>query len=142
MINSIRVTKSPPTCLVPIGPLRQPAPLAGLKSPLSTFSAVCRYSLPSPRLSQLIQLHPTAKAFYAKVWGWTFKPNPPDSTHYTDDGLAMFSCPDGKLMGGIKKVEDEVDIKKTKGGTMVYLWADSIEDQGEVCPPPRPHLPS
>lgn len=75
---------------------------------------------------------PAAKAFYAAVWGWSFNPNPPGDTRYTDDSLAMFTYPGEKLMGGIKKV-DEACIRQAKGGVMVYLYAESIEDQIEVC---------
>ena len=74
----------------------------------------------------------TAKAFYADVWGWNFKPNPPGQTQYTDDCLAMFSYPGEKLMGGIMK-RDETSIRKTKAGVLVYLYAKSIDEQVEVC---------
>ena len=73
-----------------------------------------------------------AKAFYTDVWGWTFTPNPPGNTRYTDDCMAMYTFPSSKLMGGIMK-RDETSIRKTKTGALVYLYAESIEDQVEVC---------
>ena len=73
-----------------------------------------------------------AKAFYAEVWGWNFKPNPPGTTRCTDDFIAMYSYPGEKLMGGIMK-RDEACIRKTKAGVLVYLYAESIEEQVEVC---------
>ncbi|KAK0510059.1 hypothetical protein JMJ35_007453 [Cladonia borealis] len=71
-----------------------------------------------------------AKAFYAEVWGWNFKPNPPGETRYTDDFIAMYTYPGEKLMGGIMK-RDEACIRKTKAGVLVYLYAESIEEQVE-----------
>ena len=73
-----------------------------------------------------------AKAFYSDVWGWNFNPNPPGDTRYTDDFIAMYTYPGEKLMGGIMK-RDEASIRKTKAGVLVYLYAQSIDEQVEVC---------
>ena len=43
----------------------------------------------------------------------------------------MYTFPGEKLMGGIMK-RDEGSIRKTKGGVLVYLYAESIEEQVEV----------
>ena len=99
-------------------------------------SAVSHLPITHTYLSQCHYTNPalcTAKAFYASVWGWNFKPNPPGNTHYTDDCLAMYSYPGEKLMGGIMK-RDEGYIRKTKVGVLVYLYAESIDEQVEVCP--------
>lgn len=45
----------------------------------------------------------------------------------------MYTYPGEKLMGGIMK-KDETSIRKTKAGALVYLYAESIDDQVEVCP--------
>ena len=47
--------------------------------------------------------------------------------------MAMYSFPGEKLMGGIMK-RDEASIRKTKAGVLVYLYAQNIEEQVEVCP--------
>ena len=43
----------------------------------------------------------------------------------------MYTYPGEKLMGGIMK-RDETSIKKTKAGVVVYLYAESIDQQIEV----------
>ncbi|KAI9769265.1 MAG: hypothetical protein M1840_004394 [Geoglossum simile] len=68
-----------------------------------------------------------AKKFYAATFNWTFKPG---TKTYPEDKIAMFSVPDPKLSdlgGGIVKVNDE-DHKPGKGGSVIYLWVDSIEE--------------
>ena len=49
--------------------------------------------------------------------------------------MAMYDFPACKLGGGIVK-KDEASLRKTQGGVLVYLYAESIEDQVEVCYPP------
>lgn len=68
-----------------------------------------------------------AKEFYRSVFGWTFKPMPPQ---YSEDEVAMFSFPDEKLEhlgGGI--VHSDADPKSRSGRqNLVYLYVHDIEE--------------
>jgi len=71
-----------------------------------------------------------AKKFYADVFNWTFKPG---TEAYPEHKIAMFSVPDPKLSGlggGIVKSND-ADRKPGQGGSVIYLWVNSIEESLE-----------
>lgn len=72
-----------------------------------------------------------AKAFYAKVFNWNFKPA---EGSYTEDNIAMFGFEDEKvkgLGGGIVKTE-KGDLTQGKGAIKMYLYVYDIEEALEV----------
>ncbi|KAI9861549.1 MAG: hypothetical protein M1813_005159 [Trichoglossum hirsutum] len=91
---------------------------SGFTPPL--YGSPCWIEIPATEVSR-------AKKFYADVFNWTFKPA---TETYPESMIAMFSVPDPKLSGlggGIINVSD-AQHKPGKGGSVIYLWVDSIEE--------------
>jgi predicted enzyme related to lactoylglutathione lyase len=84
------------------------------------YGSPCWIEIPATNVTR-------AKTFYADVFNWAFKPA---TQNYPADKIAMFSVPDPKLSslgGGIVNVSG-AEHKPGKGGSVVYLWVDSIEE--------------
>ncbi|KAH0542334.1 hypothetical protein FGG08_003271 [Glutinoglossum americanum] len=84
------------------------------------FGSPCWIEIPATNVGR-------AKTFYVDVFNWTFKPA---TEAYPADRIAMFSVPDPKLSGlggGIVNV-GSAEHKPGSGGSVVYLWVDSIEE--------------
>ena len=89
-----------------------------------------------PLLVCLPLTHPSAKNFYASVFGFTFRPTPPAPSPYTEDKIAMFNmpaCPSSTVSGqsgGIVKKERKEELLNAR---CVYLFAEDLGCLSEVC---------